>query len=946
MPVGARLTPGFGAQLGPPRVSKTWFGPMPSQGATEPAQELPSRALHRAPDGAVGLLAALLASVVAVLALWVFSERRSDIREGLAAISYCAEGVGSALSTRTGPLTEDTLRDALGPLVAWPGISRIAVSQEPTGAAYHFDRADGMVLSQRAAPPSGSLGQVVHGERFALTRTYALADPQTVTLQIEGSLEHLVRLHYERLTVAARVLVLTALLGLLGTPWLVRRIVAPWRTAVRGHVRAVIGRDPIEDDPHASLEAAERSIAARVQAELARVASDPGPAQASSPESPPFGAVPIAEVAHGLRTPLLALETAGALLAESVLGPEQRALLRRIQVATASLEALTEDLLEPDAESSQAGSDLLSTFEPAQLIEEVLAYVAPLARGRAVELLPRVDGAVAHSVHGDSARLMRALGHLMEFALHSTEHGVIDLRCAQAARGSDATELLFEVRSTAAPAALVERVELGLTLAARGPSHATSIQSLPLGLHLASRAVHALGGEVDLHATTAEGLRFRCRVPVRPLESAPQPPTLEGQRALVIDERPRSGAHLADLLIEEGADVVLETSTYAGYEVIQRGAPVDLILLSAIAPGRDALIGGLEASSLRGARMPRVVLVHPILGRHLPLKGLDEAVAAQIVEPVSQAALRRALLEVIRDSHVAEPERAALAPAPAPATRTNESPVKVLLVDDNETNRQLVQFLLMKRGYVVDVAADGAEAVDAFAVGEFDVVLMDCQMPVMDGFEATRRMRALEHARARRTPILAMSAGTFGEDIQACRAAGMDDHIGKPFQPNVMLAWLERWVAATLDSASGEVRATPRGRISARAAGLIPTEPSAPLPSLDGAIDRSVLGPLLDDDSGRALAQDLKQAFEQGTAQVLEEIGRALAGGDFERVGRAAHRFVSTSGTVGAVRLARLLREVESASRQRQTDVLSGLVARLTPEAAVAQRALDSALRA
>jgi len=275
------------------------------------------------------------------------------------------------------------------------------------------------------------------------------------------------------------------------------------------------------------------------------------------------------------------------------------------------------------------------------------------------------------------------------------------------------------------------------------------------------------------------------------------------------------------------------------------------------------------------------------------------------------------------------------------ASETSSAAVRVLVVDDNDTNRQFVRYLLTKRGYAVEVAVDGQSALDAFTLGEYDVVLMDCQMPGMDGFEATRRMRVLERVRARRTPILAMSAGTFRSEVQACRDAGMDDHIGKPFQPKELLAWLEVWVASALHDARGAVGEAPRPRVTEREAGLVPRMDGArPPPSPEGAVDENVLGPLLVADGGRSLAEELVAFFSTSGPETMSSLERRLEAGELDEVARIAHRFVSTSGSVGAVRLARILREVERACSRQRKDEASVLLARASGELAVAKKVL------
>jgi HPt (histidine-containing phosphotransfer) domain-containing protein len=208
-------------------------------------------------------------------------------------------------------------------------------------------------------------------------------------------------------------------------------------------------------------------------------------------------------------------------------------------------------------------------------------------------------------------------------------------------------------------------------------------------------------------------------------------------------------------------------------------------------------------------------------------------------------------------------------------------------------------------------------------------------------------MRALERTRARRTPILAMSAAAFGNDVQACRDAGMDDHIAKPFQPKELLAWLEEWVASALHGERGVVGEPPRRRFTAREAELQSKAESArrgPLPHRppsEGAVDDLVLGPLLDDEGGRSLAEELVTLFATAGPETVSSLERGLEAGELEEVARIAHRFVSTSGSVGAVRLARLLRAMEGACTRQRKDEASALFAQVSGELDVANAVLQ-----
>lgn len=306
-------------------------------------------------------------------------------------------------------------------------------------------------------------------------------------------------------------------------------------------------------------------------------------------------------------------------------------------------------------------------------------------------------------------------------------------------------------------------------------------------------------------------------------------------------------------------------------------------------------------------------------------------------ELILEAVERRVMAE--RTAHDRPPSDPPLAPARRTPQRAATA-VRALVVDDNEKNLQLVQYLLTLRGYAVDVASDGESALEAFSRGEYDVILMDCQMPGIDGLEATRRMRVLERSSARHTPILAMSASAFGSDVQACRDAGMDDHIAKPFLPKELLARLEVWIASAHPEARSAAIEPHRHVMDHTTGPVLEAVGQARMPPLEGAVDGQVLGPLLEDESGRTLAAELVNLFSTIGPETMSSLEQRLASGELDEVARIAHRFVSTSGSVGAVRLARVMREVESACNRQRPDEASALLAHATGELDVASTEL------
>lgn len=896
-------------------------------------------------------------------------ELASELGSATAAAAAAA-AAGFALDPEAPPGEEVTA--ALRSMLRLPGVERVTLLGPDHAPPIALTQA-GPVTPHWQSIEEVQKGQVLSADHLRVTREIQVAERTDGLLIVEASLKRASQRHAEWVGAAARMFIAVVLLALALAPWIARALVSPWVHAIRRlHTRA-LGASEVDPDPELALEAIERAFIARIEdARGPRPEHSGAPSAGSTVDERASRAAFLSNTGHELRTPLHAIVTTGSLLLDTALDPEQHALVAQVLRAADALSESVEDLNELASLESGHFELELREFEPEETIDDIVDLIAPLARDRDVEVLARIDASVPTRLRADSRRFRRLAMHLVDNAVRHTEHGIVEVRLALAQDEAGA-RLALAVRDTGAGISAEAQATMFDDLAAINRDERGLRGGMGIGLVLSARIARAMGGELEFESALLSGSVFRAHVPVEPVASAPHAFPLSGQRVLVLDDDARSASHLVDLLIEEGADVVSESTAYSGFEALARGEAFDFVLLDAGLAGRDAFLGGVETMPSVSRRQPRLVLVHPTLGRRLPERSTDDAVAAQVVKPITRRALRRAL-EVAREERgttlpasagavvtagaesAVTVERArehlgarmtANEPRPTPSSGELSAisaaaiqGVRVLLVDDNETNRQLVQYLLGKRGYSVDIAVDGQRAVDAFSVGTYDVVLMDCQMPVMDGFEATRRIRALEVGRSRRTPVLAMSAGAFGDDVQACRHAGMDDHIAKPFQPKDMLAWLEGWVTKSLQDPHGNVAGAPRRRTTARDAGLVPP----PLPSASGALDDGVLGPLLDDEGGRALAEELVATFMSSGPETVAGLERHLEAGDLRDVARIAHRFVSTSGSVGAMRLARLLREVESACERGERDAAHQLLSRAGGELAVVSRALEARL--
>ncbi|MDP9442241.1 MAG: response regulator, partial [Actinomycetota bacterium] len=337
-------------------------------------------------------------------------------------------------------------------------------------------------------------------------------------------------------------------------------------------------------------------------------------------------------------------------------------------------------------------------------------------------------------------------------------------------------------------------------------------------------------------------------------------------------------------------------------------APFDVVVLDRNMPGTD----GLEVARLMREDpvllgTPRVVLLSSSADRAEAQRAGALGIAGYLTKPVRQSQFYDCLAMVMGDSSgnesMATPSR--LAPAGAAAG------LRLLLVEDNPVNCKVAVRSLEKMGYEVDVAKNGAEALPAALRGEYAAILMDCQMPVMDGYEATAAIRRSEQPRGRHTPVIAMTAAAMEGDRERCLAAGMDDYLPKPLRPEALAAVLSRW--------------------------LQPPPASGPDPEIDGPaaeLDAEILANLvgMDAESGFVLLDEVVELLARDTPPRLAQIQRALDTGDARAVREAAHALRGSAATVGATAMVATSSRLEEMGRTGQLEGAPGLLAQLSDE--------------
>ncbi|MFT3953219.1 MAG: response regulator [Piscinibacter sp.] len=505
----------------------------------------------------------------------------------------------------------------------------------------------------------------------------------------------------------------------------------------------------------------------------------------------------LANMSHEIRTPMNAIIGLTHLLRRDTRDPLAGERLDRVGGAAQHLLQIINDVL--DLSKIEAGKLALheADFSRDELFSGALAMVAASAADKGLELVLDT-GQLPAWLHGDAQRLAQVLINLLSNAVKFTETGWVGLRAELLADTGERLQVRFEVRDTGVGIA-PERQALLFNAFEQADNSATRrAGGTGLGLALARHLAHLMDGDAGFESAPGQGSRFWFTAWLtRGVAPAAVSDVLDlrGVRALVIDDLAEAREALAGSLRKFG----LETDTIdSGAAAPARlaaardeGRPYDLLLIDWRMPELD---GAQTLRALRaapGARVPPAILVTAFDESLVRQRAAEAGFAAVLAKPVSASTLHDTALLVLRGDPGRAAVRSAAPGAALQALRHLHSGRRVLLAEDNPINREVAVELLAGAGLLVDTAEDGRRAVAMAAAGDYALVLMDMQMPELDGLAATRAIRAAQGAAM---PIVAMTANAFGEDRQACLEAGMNDHVAKPVDPELLYATMLRWL--------------------------------------------------------------------------------------------------------------------------------------------------------